>query len=428
MFRFLLVTLAFRLKFLRRLLPERLAAWVKRRIVFAPPPKAPVGDAQAWRLALSASQDEGVNIIGYLHSEAGLGQSARICAAAADAAGIAHALVDLSRFSPSRAQDFTVQGKVSNRNPHPFNIFHINADQMPIAYNYLGEAFFAGRYNIGYWAWELPVFPAEWLASYAYVHEVWAPSQFVVDALAPTAARPVLRVPHAIGFTPSTGASRRQFGLPEDRFLFLAMYDMFSYQARKNPDAAVRAFAQAFPAASPAALVLKVLNPDRRSPQYAALRGLIAEVPNVLLIEQTLSRQEVYDLESVCDCFVSLHRSEGFGLALAESMHAGKPVIGTNWSGNVDFMNAENSCPVDYALVELTEDHGPYKRGQVWAEPDVGHAAWYMRKLVDDPAFCRQIAAAARATIARDYSFDAVGRLYQRRLAAIRGGADARAA
>jgi glycosyltransferase involved in cell wall biosynthesis len=124
----------------------------------------------------------------------------------------------------------------------------------------------------------------------------------------------------------------------------------------------------------------------------------------------------MYDLESVCDAFLSLHRSEGFGLGLAESMFLGKPAVGTNWSGNTDFMDARNSCPVDCTLVTLAEDCGPYKAGQRWADPDVDHAAWYLRKLVDDPAWRRRIAEAGRKTITEEFSPQAVGRSYGKRL------------
>src|SRR5262249_9150038 len=121
-------------------------------------------------------------------------------------------------------------------------------------------------------------------------------------------------------------------------------------------------------------------------------------------------------LESLCDCYVSLHRSEGFGLGLAESMYLGKPVIGTNWSGNTDFMNADNSCPVRYQLVPLESDYGPYKRGQHWAEPDIDHAVWYMQRVVEDAAWRRTIAAQGQKTIWTDFSPKAVGEMYRRRL------------
>ena len=425
MIRFLLMITVFRLSFLRAFTPNWFRAWVKTWILSPSPSVASPRDRRPWQGYVDSlrGSEYGVNIIGYLRSEAGVGQSGRLCAASATAAGLNTSLVDFSPFSPSRAKDFTFKRMLSKKHPHPFNIFHVNADQMPIAHNYLGEAFFAGHYNIGYWHWELPAFPKEWLDNYNYVDEVWVPTQFVFDALNATARKPVVRIPHGIAFTPSPTASRRQFGLPEDRFLFLMMYDMFSRQARKNPESVIRAFAKAFRDSAPVGLVIKVMNADKHRREYAALRQMLAEIPHAIVLDKTLSRQEVYDLESVCDSFVSLHRSEGFGLGLAESMYLGKPVIGTNWSGNVDFMDAANSCPVDYELVEIAEDHGPYKHGQVWAEPDVDHAAWYMRKLVEDRAFRQRIASAGQATIRRDFSPAAVGRQYVERLEAIRSGA-----
>jgi glycosyltransferase involved in cell wall biosynthesis len=125
---------------------------------------------------------------------------------------------------------------------------------------------------------------------------------------------------------------------------------------------------------------------------------LLEHLPNVTILDRILSRDDVYTLEALCDAFVSLHRSEGFGLGLAESMFLGKPVIGTNWSGNRDFMDAKNSCPVDVSLVPIEEDHGPYRKGQLWAEADIDQAAWYMRRLVNDAGWRHEIGARARQT------------------------------
>ena len=212
------------------------------------------------------------------------------------------------------------------------------------------------------------------------------------------------------------GARRSDFALPEDAFLFLVMYDMRSYQARKNPDAAIAAFERAFADGKQAALVVKINNGQAFPGDLARLQERMKGNPGIRLIDQRLTRQQVYDLESVCDAFLSLHRSEGFGLGLAESMFLGKPAVGTNWSGNTDFMDARNSCPVDCTLVTLAEDCGPYKAGERWAEPDIDHAAWYMRKLVDDPAWRRRIAEAGRKTITEEFSAQAVGQSYCKRL------------
>lgn len=363
--------------------------------------------------------ETGINIIGYLKSELGVGESARLCTASAEAASISHSLVDFNVDCSSRADDDRLSHKISNRNPHRVNLFHINADQVPRAFACLGDAFFKDHYNIGFWHWELPEFPDEWTPSFAFLHEIWVPSQFVMNAVSAKSPLPVVRMPHAVALGVSPDVSRTDMGLPEGKFLFLMMYDMHSFQSRKNPHAVVEAFSKAFPQAKDTALVIKTMNTHTYPREWAELEAVLSDTPGITIINKMLTRQEVYDLESLCDCFASLHRSEGFGLGLAESMYLGKPVIGTNWSGNVDFMNEKNSCPVDYELVELKRDFGPYAKGQHWAEPDTEHAAWFMRKLVEDADFRTRIAEAGRQTIRTEFSHEAVGELYRKRLAII---------
>jgi glycosyltransferase involved in cell wall biosynthesis len=124
----------------------------------------------------------------------------------------------------------------------------------------------------------------------------------------------------------------------------------------------------------------------------------------------------VYRLESACDAFVSLHRSEGFGLAVAECMYLGKPVISTDWSATAEFIDATNGCPVRYTLTQLRESHGPYEAGQTWAEPDVAHAAEWMQQLIADPGLVSRIGRAARETIESRFSPAVVGARYRSRL------------
>jgi glycosyltransferase involved in cell wall biosynthesis len=363
----------------------------------------------------------GVNIVGYVRSELGVGESSRLCATALEAVGSPFTLVDFSEASSNRATDDRWHERTSLVNPHPINIIHVNADQLPVAYEQFGPDFFASKYNIGVWHWELPEFPDEWLASFDFLHEVWVPSRFVMEAVSEKSPIPVVRMPHAISVQLAEKPARARFGLPDDRFLFLCMYDMHSLQERKNPEGAVEAFRRAFPdpAASNVGLVIKLMNPDTYREDFERLREGLDQTPGTFLIERTLSREDAYGLEAVCDAFVSLHRSEGFGLGLAESMVLGKPAIATHWSGNADFMDHANSCCVDYKLVQLEQSHGPYTRGQRWADPDLEQAADYMRRLVADPAYRRRIASAGQKTILSEHSPERVGGRIQRRLNAI---------
>ncbi len=362
---------------------------------------------------------EGLNIVGYLRSEHGIGESARLCALAAEAAGLSFSLHDYNAGNNSRIADRTWEAKICRVNEHEVNLFHVNADQMPLAYETLGADFFQDRYNIGFWHWELPEFPDQWCPNFRYVNEVWVPTEFVRRAISRKSPVPVYRMPHAVHFRVAAGLRRMERGLPEGRFLFLTMYDTHSVQARKNPQAVIAAFRQAFANPQDVALVVKINNPASYPQEVAALKAQLQAVPGIVVLDRILTRQQVYDLEALCDCYVSLHRSEGFGLGLAESMFLGKPVIGTHWSGNVDFMDADNSCPVDYRLITLDRDYGPYQQGQVWADPDVEQAAWYMRRVVTDASWRQAIAARGQYTIRTEFSPQVVGATYRQRLATL---------
>jgi glycosyltransferase involved in cell wall biosynthesis len=167
--------------------------------------------------------------------------------------------------------------------------------------------------------------------------------------------------------------------------------------------------------------VLKFNNPDYGQPVLRELREELAGCKNVFLIDRLLSRDELTSLIGECDCFVSLHRSEGFGLGPAEAMSLGKPAIVTNWSGNTDYMTADNCIAIDYELVQLGRDYGPYKAHQRWAEPDLNCAAQWMKKIVAEPGLARQIGLRGQQTIRSEFSPQAVGKIVQARLEEIRG-------
>jgi len=223
--------------------------------------------------------------------------------------------------------------------------------------------------------------------------------------------------------------------LPATPFLFLTLFDLNSYAARKNPRAALAAFrasglasapsavgASLADARSPAAnLIVKVQNLAGNEADFAQLKAEAASIPGIHFITDTLSRADIYALEAACDVFVSLHRSEGFGLAVAECMALAKPVISTDWSATAEFVTVDNGCPVRAPLITLTENHGPYAKGQTWADPDIAHAAAHMRTLFADRALCACLGAAARVTIEQKFSPAAIGARYRRRLEAIAG-------
>ena len=359
------------------------------------------------------------NLVGFLTADLGVGESARCMVRAADAAHITTALVPLKLHCKNRLGDQTYAARLQDDNPYRVNVIHIDSPASRDIDHHHGKGFRAGKYNIAYWAWELPEFPDAWVPNFAFFDEVWCPSDFVRSAIAMASPLPVLTMPHAIAFPRPVGNFRAQFGLPADSFLFLFVSDLNSYAARKNPHAVIAAFRQSGLAGKGAALVIKVQNSGDNPEDVAALQKAVEDLPGTVLITGTLSREEIYQLESACDCFVSLHRSEGFGLAVAECMYLGKPVISTDWSATAEFVRPSNGCPVRCKVVPIEKTHGPYVKGQLWAEPDIAHAAEWMRLLFTDPALAASLGSAAKMTIETEFSPAVIGAKYRRRLESI---------
>ncbi|BBI36074.1 glycoside hydrolase [Cohnella abietis] len=338
-----------------------------------------------------------------------------MAARALECSDIPFGIYNYSGGNSSRDNDLSWKYKEMDAPNYPVNLFHINADQMPLAYDTLGPQWFSHRYNIGYWHWELPEFPDAYLDGFRHLDEVWVPTTFIQESIADKSPIPVVKIPHGIQVNVPINMDRQSFGLPERRFLFLCMYDTFSYSARKNPYSVLKAYRDAvFRFGLPAGLIIKMNNP-----QQSEIDNLNREskgLPNVWIVDRVMSRMEANALLQCADCYISLHRSEGFGLPLAEAMYLGKPVIGTNWSGNTDFMTSDNSGAVQYELTRIGQHLGPYEAHQIWAEPDVEHASHLMMKAVYNDAWRKRIASKGQETIRTSFSPQSVGKTIRQRL------------
>lgn len=372
------------------------------------------------RRLIEESWKPGLNVVGFFRAALGVGEMARCMARAADAVKLPTALVELKLHSLNPRNDDSFTARLQDKNPHPINVFHLDAPQSVELDHHHGRSFRIGRYNIAYWAWELSDFPDSRVQYHRWFDEIWCLSEFTRVAIAAKVPKPVLAMPLAIDFPVPRGEFRAQFGLPARTFLFLFIFDLNSTQGRKNPQAVIAAFRRAFPNAGAAGLVIKTHNTGLNPTEFAALQAELADLPHAHLISETLPRPALLELQQTCDCFVSLHRAEGFGLGVAEAMYLGKPVISTDWSATTEFVNIANGCPVNYQLVTLDRDHGPYTRGQFWAEADVGHAAHWMKKLVEDSALRSRLGTQAAADIRRQFSPETIGRRYLQRLDSFR--------
>jgi glycosyltransferase involved in cell wall biosynthesis len=363
-----------------------------------------------------------VRVTGYLSHTLGLGAAGRGYAQALEAAGVAvsTASVPLHHLElPVELQDgygrHGFEDVVHDGVHHGFEIVAVNADELPGFVGRLGQDYFQGP-RIGIWGWETDTIPARWQRAFALVQEVWVYSCFMAENIGAVAPVPTIALPPPVQ-APTEPVAPLRLDIPDDGFLFLFVFDYLSTIQRKNPVGLIEAFKRAFAPGEGPRLLLKTINGPLRPLAEEEVLWAAHGRPDIQVIDRSLSGDELNGLMAGCDCYVSLHRSEGFGLTMAEAMAIGKPVIGTGYSGNLDFMNAANSYLVEYELGRVGPDCEIYPPEGTWAQPSVEHAAELMRRVVERPEEAATIGARAREDIARELSPRATGEAMRRRLA-----------
>ncbi len=337
----------------------------------------------------------GIAICGELQRASGLGEGARLMAAAARALGVEVWEIDAGDLTGPAPQ-----AAVLPPEGVPL-VLHINAPSLPAALLRLPRALLRNRLVIGYWAWELPVPSPAWHQAGRFVHEIWAPSHFTAAALQSLAPGRVRVVGHPLACRPPAPSARRRpdFGLPEQAVVVLTSFSLASSFARKNPLAAIAAFKGAFGARADRIMVLKASHGAHWPQDIARLREAIGDAPNIRLELETLSAPDSYALTACADIVLSLHRSEGFGLVPAEAMLLGKPVIATNWSATAEFIDASNGMPIAYRLIPAADPRCVFEApGASWAEADVPAASAALVALAEDGPRRRALGRAAQET------------------------------
>jgi glycosyltransferase involved in cell wall biosynthesis len=361
----------------------------------------------------------GLSMFGYFRAETGLGAAARANFMAARGAGVdvvAHNIC-CPGFENKIEPPFALAGTTETKD---CVLFHVNADSVDQIETIVNPLRLRGKHRIGYWAWELASLPIEWVGAYRKVDEIWAPSRFAAHAFSQRTRMPITVIPHPVAVpTPPANLAglRAKFGIPADRLTFLTAFDLNSYIDRKNPFAVLKSFKRAFrPSPDSPLLVVKLHGNFHRDSRFDGLVAAIVEDPRIVLIDRVLSNQEIGELQWCCDAFVSLHRSEGFGLWIAECMARGKPCIVTNYSGNTDFTNSFNAMPIGFSMVPVRRGEYPFGEGQWWADPDIEEAVRAMRKLVESSTLRERLGNAARRHILENLSPRSIGALISARL------------
>ncbi len=361
----------------------------------------------------------GVNVVGYFSSELGMGEQGRIVIRAVELSGIPFSTITSNR-NESRKNHPHQDRKSEIR--RPVNIFVINADQMV---NWKGLPEFreiSQHPTVGVWAWELEDFPDEFSHVFDTLQEVWTISEFAQKAIQQQTEKPVYVLPMPMShinnqeiakYNPFSETTR---GYP----YFLSIFDFQSSMDRKNPIATIEAFKRAFNKDENVKLVIKTINGDLWPKQKEVLSNETLGYGNIHIFDQYLDKSEVLSLIKNSLAYVSLHRSEGYGLTLAESMELGTPVIATGYSGNLDFMDKTNSLMVDYDLIDVADSSGAYRVKSRWADPRIESAATHMRHLFDDPVFAGNLGNAGKIAVKNNFELSRTAEFIYQRVSAVK--------
>jgi len=341
-----------------------------------------------------------VRVVGLLSTATGIGESARLCAHDLALSGF-----EVETRSVSRAFGFDQRVPFAEQPPGPsdatcLSIYHLNP---PMALTGLivsdPRRYYRGM-NVAYWAWELPELTADWIASLAYFDGFFVPSQFTRAAIQRHCSQPVIVVPHPVaGLCGDLQSVCRAEDRAPGPFRVLSIFNCRSSLYRKNPGATIAAFKSAFGNSNDAELILKISDGRDFLSDVAWLKSQIGAATNIKLIDEMSGRDALTRLLASADAYISLHRSEGFGLTVADAIMQEVPVVVTDWSGTTDYCPPNLAYTVDYELVPVQDPHPAYAtlKGVSWADPSVACAARRLIEIRDD-----RVGARGRAKVLRD--------------------------
>ncbi len=368
-------------------------------------------------LAAHGTEPTGLNVLGHFCSPCGLQASAVSIVKSLQLVGINSSCRDVLAELHGSTLD---RSKYLGLEVFDTTLIHVQPDRYETCYAKAGLNPRPDVHRVGMWYWEFGQAPPEWRRITESLDEVWAPSRFVGHALREILEVPVMELTPGVEVGEVIPFDRSLLGVPQSHTLFLFIFDACSVAERKNPLGLITAFRRAFRSDDKTTLVIKAGNLRKMHPEEASQLRAAARQTGTIILDQTLPRGELNGLIQACDCYVSLHRSEGLGLTMAEAMLLGKPVIGTAYSANLEFMDRGNSLLIGYKLVSVGRQVGPYSKDLLWADPSVGQAAEAMRWVHENADEARALGARARISAEETLSLQAAGKRFARRLEEIK--------
>ena len=374
----------------------------------------------------SVDEPYDIQLIGPLNKASGLGQATRLSANIIKKLGLKYNFVNFDLDNPA-PEGFSSKIKTGEIGNAKINLIHLNAESVPFAFAYTPDVYSAS-YNIGYFFWELNSPALCHHLALDILDEVWVCSEYGVSQYSDSTLKPVINVGMCFEekIAPNKLAAKdylkSEFGISTSTRVFLATFDSFSFIQRKNPLGVVQAFKKAFSNDENVCLLLKTQNKTfvgdpAQLKLWKAIEYTIADDSRIRLINRTFVYDELLTFKKAADCYISLHKSEGWGFGMIEAMALEIPVVATNYSGNLEYCSNDNSWLVDAKEQYVSEcDYIFVVPGQKWVEPDINNAADLLYRVYVEPEKALEKAALAKERITSAFSESAISKRYSTRI------------
>lgn len=351
---------------------------------------------------------------GFFDGNFGIAEATRLNAVAMESAGI-----QVNRINYSSDTLEKIKSETEPEFQSYINIFHINSNVTHEFFSKNQDINLAGHYNIVYWAWEFPEVSDKTIDFLNIFDELWVPSDFCVNIFTKYTGIPVMRFSHPIQkMATSEEFDFNTYQIKPNSKVYVTIFDSLSTTIRKNPEATIESFIKVFNNDPESVLIVKTHNLERSKDAQKALEKY-NNIPNIIIINEHFSKEKLHSLIQKSDVLISLHGSEGFGLTMAEAMSYGKVVVGTGYSGNLDFMNVNNSFLIQYDFIKTSNTKGLIAEGLTLARPNIEDAVEKLKYIKDNFNALGNIKNNAEAQIRESFSIESIGNLFKIRLSFI---------
>lgn len=360
----------------------------------------------------------GINVFGFINGEFGIAEATRLNCKAIQSVGMPISMINYDVKTNHNNNDLTFT-QFSDKAEYPINLVQVSPSVSEISnfFEYFDYSFFERKYNILYMAWESETIPEDYLLNINLFDEVWTPSEYCKKCIEKYIASPIKVIPHPIDiYLKKTDDADALHFYSEEYFNFLFIFDYNSSIQRKNVLNLIKVFRETFDGKNNNAfLTIKTSKSDKFPLEKQQIKEAIGDSVKIKIVEKIFDKNALNYVISNCDSYISLHRSEGFGLTMAEAMYFGKPVIATGYSGNLEFMNDDNSFLVSAERVSYGSDDLNYDSDTIWSEPSLEKASEYLQKIYQGGDVIKEKSDHARTTITQDFSLERVGKLIRER-------------